>query len=143
ARNFMPRPTGPNGTLITIFPQPQNTDQGVVRADYNLSRHTIDGRYNYNLAQQISTAGNVPTYLPLDNRAKVQSITVGDTFIVRPQLLNQLRLSFNRVRASIDNLNPISLSDLGGTFPTLGPKIPPAVAISGRVTLGDASSVDA
>jgi len=142
APNFMPLPNGPGGLLVTLFPQPQNNDQGVIRADYNLSRHTIDGRYNYNLAQQISTAGNVPSYLPLDNRAKVQSITVGDTFIIRPQLLNQLRLSFNRVLASVRNLNPINLADLGGNFPVLGPKIPPNFAVSGRVTLGDGSSVD-
>src|SRR5262245_28329620 len=114
ATKYMPLPNAPGGSLITIFPQPQNNDQGVLRADYNLGRHTIDGRYNQNLAKQISTAGNVPTYLPLDNQAKVQSITVGDTFILRPQLLNQLRLSFNRVRASIDNLNPTNLNDLGG-----------------------------
>src|SRR5205823_4031407 len=41
APNFMPLPNGPNGVLITIFPQPQNNDQGVIRADYNLGRHTI------------------------------------------------------------------------------------------------------
>jgi outer membrane receptor protein involved in Fe transport len=142
APNYMPLPNGAAGLLITVFPQPQNNDQGVVRADYNLGRHTIDGRYNYNLAQQISTAGNVPTYLPLDNRATVQSVTLGDTFIIRPQLLNQLRLSYNRVNASIRNLNPINMNDLGGSFPVLGPKIPPAIAISGRVTLGNGSSVD-
>jgi outer membrane receptor protein involved in Fe transport len=142
APNYMPLPNGANGVLITIFPQPQNNDQGVTRVDYNLGKHTIDGRYNYNLAQQISTSGNVPTYLPLDNRAKVQSITVGDTFILRPHLLNQLRLSFNRVSATVQNLNRINLADLGGNFPVLGPKIPPAITISGRVTLGDGSSVD-
>ena len=142
APNYMPLPNGPNGVLITTFPQPQNNDQGVTRVDYNLGRHTIDGRYNYNLAQQISTAGNVPTYLPLDNRAKVQSIAVGDTFILRPELLNQLRLSFNRVSATVNNLNRINLADLGGNFPVLGPKIPPAITVSGRVTLGDGSSVD-
>ena len=67
---------------------------------------------------------------------------MGDTFIIRPQVLNQLRLSFNRVAATVNNLNPINMADLGGNFPVLGPKIPPAVAISGRVTLGNGSSVD-
>jgi outer membrane receptor protein involved in Fe transport len=143
APNYMPLPNGPGGVLITTFPQPQNNEQGVARVDYNVGRHTIDGRYNYNLATQISTAGQVPTYLPLDNLARVQSVTIGDTFIVRPQLLNQLRLSFNRVLSTITNLNPINLTDLGGNFPVLGPKIPPSIAISGRVTLGNGSTVNA
>jgi outer membrane receptor protein involved in Fe transport len=141
--NYMPLPNGPGGLLVTTFPQPQNNDQGLIRVDYNAGRHTIDGRYNYNLATQISTAGQVPAYLPLDNLARVQSVTVGDTMIIRPQLLNEARVSFNRVLATIANLNRINLADLGGTFPVLGPKIPPAIAISSRVTLGNGSTVDA
>ncbi|HKD72673.1 MAG TPA: carboxypeptidase regulatory-like domain-containing protein [Candidatus Acidoferrum sp.] len=141
--NYMPLPNAPGGQLITTFPQPQNNDQGLVRGDYNAGKHTFDGRYNYNLATQVSTAGQVPAYLPLDNLARVQSITIGDTTVVRPQLLNQARISFNRVLATIANLNRINMPDLGGNFPVLGPKIPPAIAISGRVTLGNGSTVDA
>jgi hypothetical protein len=58
-------------------------------------------------------------------------------------LLNQARFSFNRFSSIYTNLNPTHLSDLGGSFPLFGPKIPPNVAITGRVTLGNASSVDA
>jgi outer membrane receptor protein involved in Fe transport len=143
ATSLMPLPNAPGGALITTFPQPQNDNQALGRIDYNAGRHTIDGRYNYNLATQIATAGQVPTYLPLDQLARVQSVTVGDTFVIHPQLLNQARLSFNRVLSTITNLNPTNLSDLGATFPVLGPKIPPAVAISGRITLGSGSSVNA
>ena len=71
-------------------------------------------------------------------------MTIGDTWSVRPTLLNQARISFNRFSSIYTNLNPTHLSDLGGNFPLFGgPKIPPNVAITGRVTLGDASSVDA
>ena len=141
--NYMPLPNAAGGLLVTTFPQPQNNDQGLIRADYNAGRNTIDGRYNYNLATQISTAGQVPAYLPLDNLARVQSVTLGDTTVARPQLLNQVRISFNRVLATIANLNRTDMADLGGNFPLLGPKIPPAIAISGRVTLGNGSTVDA
>ncbi len=140
---LMPLPNRPDGQFVTTSPAPQDDDTFLVRMDYNRSKHTIDGRYNYNLAKERGSDGNIPTYLPLDREAKVQSIAVGDTYTIRPSLLNQARLSFNRVKSSIENLNPLHLSDLGGTFPLLGPKIPPAVTITGRVTLGSGSSVDA
>jgi outer membrane receptor protein involved in Fe transport len=140
--NYMPLPNGAGGLLVTTFPQPQNNDQGLFRIDYNAGRHTIDTRYNYNYAAQVATAGQVPTYLPLDQTMGVHSAVIGDTFIIRPNLLNQIRLSFNRAVPTITNLNPISLSDLGGNFPALGPKIPPAIAITSRITLGNGSTVN-
>jgi hypothetical protein len=73
----------------------------------------------------------------------VHSATLGDTFTISPSLLSQTRLSFNRVAPTITNLNPVHMTDLGGNFPILGPKIPPAIDISGRVQMGNASSVDA
>jgi len=142
-RDLMPLPNTPAGQFITTFPTPQNDEQFLVRVDYNLSKHTIDGRYNYNLATERDRAGDVPAYLPLDRRAKVQSITLGDTWSLRPTLLNNARLGFNRVNSSIDNLNPLHLTDLGGNFPLLGPKIPPSITLTGRMTLGSGSSVDA
>ena len=140
---MVPLPNRPDGQLVTVSPEPQNNDQFLVRMDYNLGRHTLEGRYNYNLAKQRTSAGNVPTYLPLDTIAKVQSVTVGDMIVLRPNLLNEARLSFNRVRASIVNLNPITIAQLGSKFPLFGPPVPPAITISGRVTLGSGSAADA
>jgi outer membrane receptor protein involved in Fe transport len=143
SQGLMPLPNRPDGQLVTIFPEPANNDQLLIRLDYNHGRHTIDGRYNLNLAKERDSAGDVPEYLPLDRRAKVHTIAIGDTFSVRPNLLNQFRVSFNRISSTIDNQNPTHLSDLGGNFPLLGPKIPPNLNVTGRVTLGNASSVDA
>ncbi|MDP2998067.1 MAG: TonB-dependent receptor [Bryobacterales bacterium] len=140
---MVPLPNRPDGQLVTVSPEPQNNDQFLVRMDYNLGRHTLEGRYNYNLAKQRTSAGNVPTYLPLDTIAKVQSVTVGDMIVLRPNLLNEARLSFNRVRASVENLNPVHISQLGSKFPIFGPLVPPAITISGRVTLGSGSGADA
>ncbi len=129
--------------LVTTFPTPQNNGQYLVRGDFNWRSHVVDARYNLNRAYERDSAGDVPTYLPLDRRAIVNTITVGDTWNLRPTLLNQARASFNRISSTIANLNPTHLSDLGGNFPVFGPRIPPTVAIQGRVTLGNASSVDA
>ncbi len=140
----MPLPNRTDGQLITTFPTPADNGQYLVRGDWNLGKHTIDGRYNLNRSNDRASAGDVPAYLPLDRSARVHSITLGDTFTLRPTLLSQTRISFNRFSSIYTNLNPTHLSDLGGTFPRFGgPKIPPTIAITGRVTLGNASSVDA
>ncbi|MBI3695756.1 MAG: TonB-dependent receptor [Acidobacteria bacterium] len=143
SRNLMPLPNQPGGQYITNFPTPQNKDLFLIRTDWNHGKHTIDGRYNYNWATQVDTSGNIPSYLPLNRTALTQSVTIGDTFTVKPTLVNQTRVSFNRFVPTIQNLNPIHLSDLGGNFPVIGPKIPPAITVTGRVTLGSGSAVDA
>ena len=144
SRNLMPLPNQPDGRLITTYPVPQNNDTFLVRLDYNLGKHTIEGRYNYNFATETTTNGSVPEYLPLRRELPVRSVTAGDTFSLAPNLLNQVRVSFNRVRAVIETQNHVHLTDLGGTFPLIGDgrKIPPALAITGRLTLGNASNVD-
>jgi outer membrane receptor protein involved in Fe transport len=139
----MPLPNSSGGQLITTFATPANNSQYLFRVDWNLGQHVIDGRYNLNKAYDRSSAGDVPEYLPLDRDADVNSVTIGDSWSVSPMVLNQARLSFNRFSSIYTNLNPTHLSDLGGNFPLFGPKIPPNVAITGRVTLGNSSSVDA
>src|SRR5579872_4277070 len=94
--NLMPLPNAPGGSLVTTFPEPQNNDQGLLRLDYNAGAHTIEGRYNQNFAGQIATAGNVPSYLPLNETMRVQSAIVGDTWVIKPQLLNQARVKIGR-----------------------------------------------
>ncbi|HEU0141230.1 MAG TPA: carboxypeptidase regulatory-like domain-containing protein, partial [Bryobacteraceae bacterium] len=141
--NLMPLPNRPDGQLVTTAQEPQSNNTYLVRLDYNMSRHTIDARYNLNRAVEADSAGQIPTYLPLSRTADVHSVALGDTFPILPTLLSQTRLSFNRVAATILNLNPIHMTDLGGNFPVLGPKIPPAIEISGRVSMGNGSTVDA
>jgi outer membrane receptor protein involved in Fe transport len=139
----MPLPNRADGQLVTTFPTPADNGQYLFRADWNLGKHVIDGRYNLNRSYDRASAGDVPEYLPLDRDASVSSVTIGDTWSLRPTLLNQARISFNRFSSDYVNLNPTHLSDLGGNFPLFGPKIPPTIGITGRVTLGNASSVDA
>ena len=124
----MPLPNRSDGQLVTTFPTPANNGQYLFRVDWNFRRHVVDGRYNLNKAYDRASAGNVPEYLPLDRSANVNSITIGDTWTLRPSLLNQARISFNRFSSVYTNLNPTHLSDLGGTFPLFGgPKIPPNI----------------
>src|SRR5262249_11346517 len=142
SQNLMPLPNQPGGRFATTSPTPQNNTNWLTRMDYNLGSHTIDGHYTYNMARQDTFAGQVPAYLPEQNLARSQNAVIGDTFVIRPNLLNEFRISYNRFRAAIANTIEKDLTDLGGVWPSFGPKIPPALAISGRITLGNGSTVD-
>jgi len=143
ARELLPLPNRPDGQLVTTSAQPQNNNTFLARVDYNLRRHTIDARYHYNLASEAAYNGNIPTWMPVTRRAKSQNITLGDTVGLKPNLLNQARLSFNRVFGATESLVRLHLSDLGGNLPMYGPRQPPAITVSGRFTLGSASGGDA
>ena len=141
--NLMPLPNAGGGSLAQSYAQPQDNDQGMVRVDYNASaRNLIVGRYNQNYATQISYAGQIATYEPLNNWARTQSGTVGDTFTVTASMVNELRIGCNRFSSAYQPINGFSLADLGGNYPVLdGIKLPPNVVVSSRFTLGANSSV--
>ena len=124
---LMPLPNAGAGSLIQTYAQPQNNDQGVIRVDYNLGvKHMIAGRYNHNYATQISIAGQVPTYETISNWARVQAITLSDTYTVTASMVNELRLSYNRFTPSYEVQNGFSLRDLGGNYPGAERRADPA-----------------
>ena len=144
SKNLMPLPNRPDGQLVDTFATPEDNDSALVRVDYSRGRHTSEARYNYSLAKAVDYGGNVPSYLPLRREAINHSATIGDTFAILPSLLNQVRISFTRMTPNILNTNPLHISELGSNFPMIGSaKIPPVLDISGRVTLGNGSAVDA
>jgi len=141
APELMPLPNRANGQLVTTSPQPSDNDNLLFRVDHNRGRHTIDARYSYNMAKAVASAGQVPQYLSLNQNARTQNVAISDTIILTPSLLNQVRAGFNRWLNHSDVAQKLSLADLGGNFPVIGgQKIPPAIAISGRATLGQGSS---
>ena len=60
--------------------------------------------------------------------------------MLTPSLINEFRGGFNRLLNLSSPLNDVSLAELGGNFPVIGRPIPPALAINGRITLGQGSS---
>jgi outer membrane receptor protein involved in Fe transport len=142
SRNLMPLPNQPDGQLVTTTSTPQGNDQLLARLDYSVGRHTIEGRYNNNYATLDSFVGQVPEYQPVAQPARTQLVSIGDTFIVRPNLLNQIRLSYSRFANSLLNLNQTHLADLGSNLPIIGPKTLSAISIAGRISLGVSSSAD-
>jgi len=139
----MPLPNSPGGQFVTTFPSPQDNNNVLVRADYSAGSHTFEGRYYWNKANSSTYTGNIPSYMPIGQGGLTQSATAGHTWVIRPNLLLQTRLSFMRYYNDIEVLNRFTMADLGSKFPVIGPSQPPAITITGRVTLGNASNGDA
>lgn len=138
----IPLPNRSDGQYITTFPSPQDNNNVLLRADYSVGSHTIEGRYYWNKAASSTFTGNIPSYMPVAQGGLTQSATIGDTWVIRPTLLLQTRLSFSRYHNDIVVLNRFTMADLGSKFPVIGTAQPPAITVTGRVTLGNASNGD-
>ena len=138
----MPLPNRPDGQFVETYPTPENNNQALMRMDYSRGRHTIDGRYYFDLATDRGSVGQIASYSPTEGRATMNNITIGDTFVIRPSLLNQVRASFNRFTVTRANLNPTHISQFGSNFPLFGPPLPASLNITGRVSLGGNASAD-
>lgn len=110
--NHIPVPsaaTNPCGTYTFRNPEPQTftENQGVARIDYHQSdKNTIFGRYFItNWEQPAATAEKLPNGNPdlligaLDGAFnRVQSLTIGDTYLISSSVVNNIRLVGNRSR---------------------------------------------
>jgi hypothetical protein len=139
----MPLPNEPGGRYATTAPNPVDNNNLLTRLDHNRGRHLFDLRYNRSATKEGNVfAGQIPSYMTLLRDNYLHSVTVGDTFTIGPNLLNQLRVSFLRVDSTIANKNPKPLASYGSAFPVIGRPIPPHLAITGRVTMGQNASTD-
>ncbi len=142
-RDLMPLPNQPDGQYIGTFGSPQNNNNFLVRVDYALGNHSLEGRYYLNQADAISFAGQIPAYMPQDFTNDTHSVNLGDTWVVTPTVINQFRISFTRNINGNTAQQRTTLADLGSSLPVFGPPLPPALNITGRVNLGAGAGLDA
>jgi hypothetical protein len=142
-RNLIPLPNRADGQYVALFPEPRDNDLGLVRMDYNAGRHSLSGRYSFSFARENESAGQIPEYMMLDREAATQNVSLSDTYVIRHNWINELRVGFTRLGSSVFTANPYHISDLGGNFPLFGPKIPPLLGVVGRLTAGASTSGDA
>lgn len=141
--NNLISPANQNGLLVATYSNPQNDDQGLLRADYYIGRHDIDARYNEVASRDQKSSGNVPGYERIADTTYVRTASIGDTIPITPNMLNQARLSFNRFGGTVAVLTPYSLASLGSTLPQFGPPTPSEINVSGRFDIGNTSAAPA
>lgn len=122
------------------YEAPVNFDenQGVARVDYQLSnKNTLFGRYFISNWEQKPGEPNLPAAAgglfigAIDGASnRVQNLTIGDTYVLGPNMVNDLRLTGNRSRnLTVQN----STLDLAGLFAQAGV---PAAQIGSIYQLG-------
>jgi hypothetical protein len=131
------------GLVVLTYATAQNNGNYLGKVDYNAGRHTIDARFSHNDSDDLATSGDVPSYSIIKDIAHVNSFAGGDTWVISPNLISQLRVGVNRFGGGKEPVNRFDLNTLGGTFPHFGPMVPPTLQISSRFNLGNSSGADA
>lgn len=140
---YVPLPNQSNGTLAQDYFSPTQNDVGMGRLDYNFGKHTIDGRYiilNTTQNSHTTSTNAIPQYEVLDQFARTTTVSVNDTWILTPNVLNILRLGYNRFYGTSDPTDPTSLNSLGSNFPVLGKPVLPAFTVNSRMVLSSNST---
>lgn len=129
-----------NYSVVAI--QPNNYDQGVVRSDQTLSeKHTLFERYVYYTASEIvPTVQNSTSYPQIGH-----NVSIGDTYLIKPSMVNEVRLGYNRAFGFTNQVNPVpgrnwvaeaGLQNIsGGVTPSEYGR--PTVTITGYTALGE------
>jgi hypothetical protein len=105
--------------LPTVANQPRNDQNGFARADLNLGRHTLDARFyvtNVNDLTQnsISATSQGEANYNLDyNSAGIYFGNLGDTWILKSNLLNIFRVGYKRYSYTIAPKDPTTFQALG------------------------------
>jgi hypothetical protein len=133
---------------ITAANQPRNDQEGLVRVDLNLGRHTLDSRFyvtNVNdfTANSINTATDqgIANYEQDFNSAGIYFGSIGDTWVLKPNTLNAARIGYKRYTYNIMPSDPTTFNQLGSALvlPQLHPSLP-QVEATDRFTVGSNNS---
>ncbi|MEO7145519.1 MAG: TonB-dependent receptor [Bryobacteraceae bacterium] len=126
----IPLPNGPNGQLTYLGPTARTTDnQFMPKIDYITGKNQLSGRYFYtNYTQPSDLAAGKANVLATDgngNSARVQTISINDTYTQSPALLFSTWFSYDRsIGASLSGA-PFGFTDAGINIAV--PSGPPAM----------------
>ena len=139
----MPVPTinEGNGLLeaASSVAQPKHEIGGNLRIDWNASsRHTIDAHFykTYNNDATPNGENSLANYEPDFNIARITAGSIGDTWVVGPNMVNVVRVGYKRYVYGVSPTDPTTLQSLGAHFAVPGTPELPQVTVDSRFTLG-------
>ncbi len=141
---FVPLPNSPGNRYIVSPTVSDVRDQFGVRLDYHLgARQTILGRY-----MRSDTDRNTPRIVaPIDQRslATLQDALISHNFVISSNVINQARVSVNRITANPAVTSGLSPLSYGINFANTNPLAPglPSILVSGFFGGGNAALGDA
>jgi len=137
---LLPAGSGPCGSILVGTPLHENDNQAPVRVDYHLSdKQTLFARYliarqdaavPYTLApNNVLTAGGV------GNNDQETALTLGDTYLFSPSVVNSVRLFFNRISAILPGAKMFGPENVGINAYTYQPNYL-TIPVTGGFSLG-------
>lgn len=133
------------GGYTSLTSSSNDGNQATLKIDHNLSANNqLSGRYWYSKGTSISPIGNLP-FGQTSYSLRYQNLNVWDIHTLTPNVLNMVSFAWNRKYEAVINANtPFSSpQDAGVNLPdTRTHPFPPAVTITGRVTLNPAAAGD-
>jgi hypothetical protein len=150
-KNYVPASVTYSGSgflpsTTTLAPRPRNDKSFLIRGDAVHGSHTIDARYYWQGANDITPNGNtndagIAGYEPDKNVMSLNFGSIGDTWVLRSSLLNVFRAGYKRFYNTITPTDPTTLATLGAslTLPTTMPVLP-TVNIYNRLAVGSSAS---
>lgn len=136
------QPFASQGLSVYSNPCTFTENQLMANADYIMSPKS-QFSFRFFWANSTTTQTLPPTNIggptapgwPLLTPNKFRSISLTHTYIVKPNLINQLTLGFNRVFSYTSQSEPVQYSQIGVNAPSYDNGIP-AIDINGALTLG-------
>ncbi len=143
---FYPLPNYGDPDLVVAnwrdsLPQSLDKDMFDIRGDHRFSdRHSLFGRFSWMQAAPLYVEGGLPTIGLRDQLRRTRSLNISDTFIFRPNLINEFRFglvrNFNPRQGPIHG--PTIVRELG--LEGLPPNLPninslPTISITGFQTI--------
>jgi hypothetical protein len=137
--------SGPLPYTTTTASQPRNDQSALVRGDVHLHSHSLDMRYYLQSANDITSnsvsGGQGIANYELDrNVAVVNFGSIGDTWVLRSNLLNVFRAGYKRYNYNVQPTDPTTLATLGSDLTMPGTPSLPEITVFNRFTIGSPSS---
>ena len=147
---LLPSTTDPCGQVTYGIREDSNEWQGIGRVDYQLTAdHTIFGRYLHTFVDELpvwepgGTDANILTTgkQGRDRTALARSLTLGDTIVFGPSMVNALRFAYNDTAIRSVRAPWVDAPTLGiNTYTAFPGKI--VLSVTGGFSMGHASGVN-
>lgn len=138
--NYIPLPNLPGNRWQGNIPNPYNTNEYLAKVDHQL---TDDHRLTFNYFNTAGTTtvfpgtGNLP-WATQDFTWRQHNLNLSDVWVISPEKVNQVWVTFTRMFGGRINNPDTSLTDLGSSFVTDGAPSLPQITVSGYFTLTNA-----
>ena len=92
------------------------------------------------IANAASPVGLIYPYASMLQIWRQQNVIVNETWVISPQVVNNVWASYLRMRNNRQDMPAVSLGDLGSTFAIQGPAALPKLTVTGYWTMADANA---